>query len=688
MLDRFISSFTRAVAGEMEALRRRMGPYEIPLADGERLDDGDDAGARLRFRVLQPDDKIVQGGECSLVTEAGDHLVTVASIDGDRITLTCEHAIDLDGGRVLLVIYPWFLYERLQAALRELRDREEAYHTDTALALFSRDAPRRLAAPGADAGTPASAPPGRLNDSQRRAVDLCREVTPAFVWGPPGTGKTTTLGHIILSLLGLGQRLLVTSTTNAAVDQALACLARLPEGRAAIDRGEVVRLGQTQADTCGASLREVVDRASAEAMARIDALEARRAGLQARCERGRRLRAELEAEAPSTQLGLFAASTETGPSADRFRGFFGDVLAVRLAARPAAAQQAAVARRLRRLEHAARLCVEGRQVLQRGLRARESVVVDEARLVLATMTNVYISSLMEGQRFDAVIVEEAGMAVLPTLFYCASLGRQRAIMVGDPQQLPPIVQSDEPFVQRAMGRSIFEVALGEGLAEPGGVGDGAGGGRVVMLDTQYRMHPRIGDLVGGLFYGGRLRHGATAESTAGIVAGAPYPGEALVVVDTSGRATCATPPGSYSRFNEVHAELAVELAAQAVRDGAASVAIITPSVEQARRIGRHLARRGDVAERIDCRTVHRFQGGERDVVLFDTVDAEPLPPGRLLSAKAPGSSAANLVNVSLSRARGKLVILADGAYFRRRDPAGIVARVLAAAAQGSAVVRA
>ena len=83
---------------------------------------------------------------------------------------------------------------------------------------------------------------------------------------------------------------------------------------------------------------------------------------------------------------------------------------------------------------------------------------------------------------------------------------------------------------------------------------------------------------------------------------------------------------------------------------------------------------------------HRFQGGERDVVIFDSIDAEPLAPERLLSDTTPSSSASNLINVSLSRARGKLVILADVAYFRRRDPPGIISRVLAAAQRSGAVV--
>ena len=65
-------------------------------------------------------------------------------------------------------------------------------------------------------------------------------------------------------------------------------------------------------------------------------------------------------------------------------------------------------------------------------------------------------------------------------------------------RLPPIVQSDDDLVRRTIGRNVFDVA----------VPDPERSEVVAMLDVQYRMHPAIGSLVGGLFYGGRLVHGA------------------------------------------------------------------------------------------------------------------------------------------------------------------------------------
>lgn len=649
-------------------MRERMGPYEIPVSEGALVDAvPDNEPVAYSFRLHLSSDKLVQGGECNLLTDRSDGLVTVVAIDGDRIVVTCNRRLDLPDGRATLVIYPWFLYERLQEALRALGE-SDTFHTDTALALFGKAPARRLTVSEATTTDLAEA----LNESQQRAVALSRLRSPAFVWGPPGTGKTTTLSYIVLSLLELGQRVLVTSTTNAAVDQALSSLATLEGGRAAIDSGAVVRLGHTHAQTHGAGLREVAERRYQDANLRLAAAERKRTRRLGELAAARTLLADLQANAEAAQLGLFNPTTVAAVDPARLAGLLRGPRPERFATLSVTQQARLVERRIGRLEQAASLGNERSQRLRQDLRQHESAVVADARLVLATMTNVYMSALLSDLRFDAVIVEEAGMAVLPTLFYCACLAQSRVIMVGDPLQLPPIVQSPEPFVQRAMGRNIFDVT----------VPDPHRNDLVVLLDTQYRMHPDIGDLVGDLFYQGRLKHGAVTAETDRIAACAPSPGSAIVVVDTAGTSTCGTPKGSYSRFNDTHASIAVEMARQAVDAVAGSVAIIAPYVEQVRRIARLLAMDPALAEQVECRTVHRFQGGERDVVIVDTVDAEPL----LLSDRRPGSSASNLINVSLSRARGKLVIIADVPYFRRHDPAGIISRVLAAAQARGAVV--
>jgi superfamily I DNA and/or RNA helicase len=149
----------------------------------------------------------------------------------------------------------------------------------------------------------------------------------------------------------------------------------------------------------------------------------------------------------------------------------------------------------------------------------------------------------------------------------------------------------------------------------------------------------------------------------------------LIVVDTASRTAFQRSAKGASRVNPASAEVTADLALEAASGGAGSVAVITPYAAQARDIRRRLAARR-IADAVECSTIHRFQGRECDIVIIDLVDAPPMRPGILLAGGRSQSDACNLLNVSLSRARGKLVIVADVAYFEEHAPGGIVAAIL------------
>lgn len=192
-----------------------------------------------------------------------------------------------------------------------------------------------------------------------------------------------------------------------------------------------------------------------------------------------------------------------------------------------------------------------------------------------------------------------------------------------------------------------------------------------MLEVQYRMHPTIGALVGGLFYGDKLIHAADPAQIEAITARAPSPGAPVVVLDTQGRTTCERAANG-SRVNRLSAEITADTALEAVRAGIASIGVITPYAAQASEIRRLLAARG-IADAVECNTIHRFQGRECDAILIDLVDAAPMRPSALVN------DGPNLINVSISRARGKLVLIADVAFFEAALPDGLVTRLLRAA---------
>lgn len=668
IVNQFVKAFQKAIQAEMDAMREAQGPFELAVDDVKPVDvPGTARYVLYDLSVPEPNEKLVLNGECTLVHDGGRVIVTIVEIDGHRLGVRCEREIP-GSSSYTLTIYPWFLYERLTQVLGALSTSPN-WSALSALTLFGKVQPLVDPLPGA-----IDAP--ELNPSQLKAVQLCRDSNLAFVWGPPGTGKTTTLAHIVMDLLAQGLRVVVTSTTNAAVDQVLEKLARLGSARALMREGGMIRMGQTDAKTFGASLHEVVHRQTERLRSGLHRLMERNRAAGTRLQHCDRALSKLDAAKRSRQLDMFVPPREDSLSLGDLTEIFSPTLRQHVLRLDPLRVRAALERRKDRLTWVRaryRVLLDADSA---ALREKEKAVLRKARVVLATMSNLYVSDLLRDESFDVVIVEEAGMAVLPTLFYCSGLGRLKVIAIGDPRQLPPIVVSRDPFAYKAMGRNIFDVTAP----------DPATSRSVAMLDTQYRMHPLIGSFVSDLFYGGRLLNDRGTESRQAIAARRPYPGRPLVVVDTSGRTSCSRDERGFSRVNQQTAQECVRLAREAVQHGVESVAIITPYVRQSRLISDLLEEVGVPEERVECRTVHRFQGNERDMVILDTVDTFPMKPGVLLAGRLGASSAPNLLNVSISRAKGKLVIVADVAYFRSKAPGSAIDTVLTKALRVGACV--
>ena len=644
--DRFVAAFKRGIEGEVAALQSSSPVAEAALSRGEDL-----GGGRVAFDVLARE-ALVAGTACTLKTPRGMQRATIERVDGHRITLATTEPVDVTTGPLTLGLAPWFLYERMVQALDAIR--VDTHHVDTALMLFGKQ-------PSTRAATTLRREHAMLDASQQAAVQLCSDSTLAFVWGPPGTGKTVTLASVIEELLAQDKRILLVSTTNAAIDQVLAKLATRPWFAPSVEAGTTIRLGRSAAETYGAELADVCARLDTAYRVERDRLRAR---IAAAADEARYARALIDqlAEAVSPQRSLFgepATSLRAGVLSRLFTA------ADAIARLDPHAQRRVIDVRAVRLERVVKLARVRLSASAAAARELEVRLAREARLVMCTLTNAYLSPLVTTERFDVLIAEEAGMATLPPLFHAACLCRERVIVVGDPRQLPPIVQADDERVRRAIGRTIFDVTIPAPEHSE----------LVAMLESQYRMHPAIGALVGRTFYSGRLVHRADPIALAPITAGAPFPGAAVTVVDTAGRTTCLRAPNGSSRLNPASAVITADLALDAVRGGATSVGIITPYAAHAGELRGLLAARS-IANAVECSTIHRFQGRECDIVILDLVDAEPMRQSALLG------DAPNLLNVSISRARGKLVIVADVAYFEATAPNGVVASLLRAARSG------
>jgi ATP-dependent RNA/DNA helicase IGHMBP2 len=265
-------------------------------------------------------------------------------------------------------------------------------------------------------------------------------------------------------------------------------------------------------------------------------------------------------------------------------------------------------------------------------------VLERAQVVLATLTSLDAPPLA-GRRFPLAVVDEATQAVEPAL-YLALLRADRAVLAGDHLQLPPTILSAAAQAG-GLGVSLFErlIALHGDAAK-------------VTLAEQHRMNARIMAFPSEALYGGALRaHPAVADRA---IDAAP-----LEVVDTSGRGfEEETPPGSDSRQNEGEATLAAAEVARVLALGIppGEIAVISPYDAQVQRLRQLLA--AEVEGGLEVDTVDGFQGREKEAVIVSLVRAnETGEVGFLADVRR--------MNVALTRARSKLVVVGDGATVSR-----------------------
>ena len=101
----------------------------------------------------------------------------------------------------------------------------------------------RMLGRAAVGGKPEPFDDAQLDPGQVDAVASALGRDTTFIWGPPGTGKTTTIGTIGTKLLERRETALVVSHTNVAVDQAVLTIAvEMP--RDELVNGRLIRLGQ------------------------------------------------------------------------------------------------------------------------------------------------------------------------------------------------------------------------------------------------------------------------------------------------------------------------------------------------------------------------------------------------------------------------------------------------------------
>jgi hypothetical protein len=428
-----------------------------------------------------------------------------------------------------------------------------------------------------------------------------------FVWGPPGTGKTYTLARVAANKYFQEKQVLILSHSNQAVDVLLGEMTTFIKKKDHFKEGDVIRYGSNVGD----------------ALAIHDALT----------------------------TGQLIQKQDPG---------FAENNGILIEERRKLKQDLARSFSKRDSNHLLELETKIARALEK-VRQKEIEIVKNASIIGTTLAKAASDASIYEREFDVIILDEASMAYVPQVAFAATLGK-RVIVCGDFKQLPPIATARDSLVTKWLKEDIFHKA---------GVVDWVRNGELhphlFLLKEQRRMHPDISAFTNQYIYQSLVGdHESVRKSRHLIVEQLPFPERASVLVDTSYTGEHGmTERRSNSRLNLWHLLLSFQLIHESFVGGARSIGYVTPYRAQANLMDLLL---GDLYENerlladIIAATVHRFQGSERDVMVFDTVDSNPQERAGMLLT---GKESERLINVAITRTKGKFIHVSNQSFIRK-----------------------
>jgi superfamily I DNA and/or RNA helicase len=556
-------------------------------------------------------------------------------VDDDNVVLEFPHNV---GEKIPKIRLEWendFVLKRLQWELDTLLDKHSKKARSRAAKLFEPDA-KQHHHPDDDTRV---VDDSRRNAAQHESLIKANQNEVLFVWGPPGTGKTATLGFMMANYLVKGKRVLFASNTNRAVDVGLlSVLKALTSVEREHLEEEITRYGEIALENDRLEQRLFEHKLQK----REQEQKQQAAALKRPLDKYQKLQGEID---------ILIENDETVPEELKDE--------------------------LDRLE--AKLDEQGGEEAVEAKIEDLSTVNERAELarcplVGTTLAKVCTSDLFSRLQFDAVVIDEASMANLPYLMVLAAKAKSHLILVGDPMQLPPIALTNDPPSRRFLEKDIFtHVSRAESTEDLFQWHD-ANRPLTTFYDTQYRMNHDLAEVLSTVFYEGRLK---TASASAPLDKPVDGNNEATVnVINTAkyGASLRQKDEGrGFSPLNEVHLQLMVHIVKRLVLKNNVlmdQIGVMVPFRNTVYDVRSKLQREG--YGEIEVGTIHTFQGREKEVIIFDTVMSGQGSSGRKrhysvrpFDEAKNGLAVPRLLNVAFSRSKERLVILADMDHINR-----------------------
>lgn len=244
------------------------------------------------------------------------------------------------------------------------------------------------------------------------------------------------------------------------------------------------------------------------------------------------------------------------------------------------------------------------------------------------------------EMFDVAIIDEVCKATLPEILMPLIIAK-KAVLVGDPKQLPPVFCSEEIEVIRSIDKCNLQkyMYINDLFSHSK---------NVTFLDTQYRMTNQIGSFIGKLFYSEQLRNGRNVDVEGGIIWVDYVPTIAWPLNEMDN----AEKQRIYN-LNECEIISGVLMKLNANSNNGTSVAIIAPYKHQVFMLRKLLQTESLSSLDINIDSVDGFQGKECDVVIFSLT--RTVGSFRFLADE-------RRLNVALSRARDRIIIIGNLDY--------------------------
>lgn len=253
--------------------------------------------------------------------------------------------------------------------------------------------------------------------------------------------------------------------------------------------------------------------------------------------------------------------------------------------------------------------------------------------VVAT-TNISAHRLGEPkQYFDMVIMDEASQCNTAVALVPIIRGEQ-LLLVGDPQQLKPVILLDERnnlILKKRYNitdeydyrnKSVYQTFLSADAVSD-----------EVLLSYHYRCHPKIIGFNNKKYYNNKLNIRSSDNEK--------HPLEFIEChsKDTTLKNTSESEAREIVHYVKTHPDK--------------TIAVITPFVNQRNEIQEELNQSG--ITNVDCGTVHAFQGDEKQEIIFSLALTDKTHEKTYSWLK----NNKELINVATSRAKEKLVIIGD-----------------------------